>query len=454
MNHVHIADPGDVAALGYTAVMKGKLIVIGVWLMSLFFEAVGAQTSQISADSVSLYFSQVKESTEKYTDLWDRDIYGPILLVDPETRQVYANVVDEEGFLTSWNDIYTGILPKEITISNTDIHWNGKHWAMVKLPLPPHRYDRVDLITHELFHVAQSSLGFEFRREENIHLDDKEGRIYLRLEMAALREALQARRLAQAEEHLRNALIFRKYRHMLFRGSETAENNLELLEGLASYTGQMMSGRDKCELREYLLTQIAAFEQLPSFVRSFAYETVPVYGFFLYQTDNHWNKKIDTDSDLTEFFSEAFGMEMRILLQTYVKQVAEEYNGRAIAEEEQKREISHNARLDLYREKFLEAPHLEIRLGEINLSFDLQNVVPLEEDEGMVYPSIQISDQWGILTVKGGGALLRSDWRWVIVSEPLEIYDDRVIGEGWVIELNEGYFIEKTVTGDFLLSPK
>lgn len=486
MKHVHIADTGGEAALGYKAMMKGKPVVIdghmnkpapfgirflpgkwatrlsaktmqhfiGIWLMSLFFEAADAQTSQISADSVSLYFSQVKEATQKYADLWDRDIYGPILLVDPETRQVYANVADEEGFLSPGNDIYTGTLPKEITIANTDIPWNGKHWAMVKLPLPLHRYDRVDLITHELFHAAQSSLGFEFRREENIHLDDKEGRIYLRLEMAALREALQARRLAQAEEHLRNALIFRKYRHMLFRGSETAENNLELMEGLATYTGQMMSGRDKWELRDHLLTRIAAFEQLPSFVRSFAYETVPVYGFFLYQTDNHWNKKIDTDSDLTEFFSEAFGMEMRILLQTYVKQVAEEYNGRAIAEEEQKREISHNARLDLYREKFLEAPHLEIRLGEINLSFDLQNVVPLEEDEGMVYPSIQISDKWGILTVKGGGALLRSDWRWVIVSEPLEIYDDRVIGEGWVIELNEEYFIEKTVTGDFLLSPK
>jgi len=74
-------------------------------------------------------------------------------------------------------------------------------------------------------------------------------------------------------------------------------------------------------------------------------------------------------------------------------------------------------------------------------------VVPLEEGEGMVYPSIQISDKWGLLTVNGGGALLRSDWRWVIVSAPLEIYDDRVIGNGWVIELNEGYFIEKRIRG-------
>ncbi len=426
----------------------------GIWLMSLLLEVAGAHATQLPVDSISLYFSEVREATKQHADLWDKDIYGPLLIVDPETRQVYANVADKAGILKPEEGVFSGILPVEITIANTDTPWNGVHWAMVKLPLPLQKHDRVDLMTHELFHVAQSSLGFEFLRDENVHLDDKEGRIFLRLEIAALREALQARRLPQAEEHLRNALIFRKYRHLLFRGAETSENSLELMEGLATYTGQMMSGRDKWEWRNYLITRITAFEELPSYVRSFAYETVPVYGFFLYQKDNYWNKKIDTETDITVFFSDSFGMDMRIILLSYVKQLAEEYNGRVIAEEERKREISHRARLDLYREKFLESPHLEIRLGEINLSFDFQNVIPLDEDEGIVYPSIQISDQWGILTVEGGGALLRSDWRWVIVSEPLEIMGDKVTGEGWEIKLNQGYFIEKTATGDYLLSRK
>lgn len=428
--------------------------LIGIGLMSLFFESAGAQTPQISADIVSSYFSQVKEATKKYANLWDMDIYGPILIVDSETRQAYANVADKEGFLHAEDGIYIGVVPKEIPIANTDMRWSGIHWAMVKLPLPPRKEERMDLITHELFHVAQPSLGFVFRREENIHLDDREGRIYLRLEMAALSKALKARRLTHAEEHLRNALIFRKYRHLIFNGSEISENDLELMEGLATYTGQMMSGRNKWELRNYLIGRIAAFDRQPSYVRTFAYETVPVYGFFLYQKDNQWNKKVDADTDLTELFSEAFGMEMRIILQTYVKQLAEEYNGRSIVDEERARETSHRALIDLYREKFLESPHLEIRLGKINLTFDFQHAIPIDEDEGIVYPSLQISDQWGILTVEGGGALLRSDWRWVIVSEPLEIYDDRVIGEQWVIELNKGYFIEKTATGDYLLSSK
>lgn len=429
-----------------------KFIVI--WLMSMFVGAINAHYTAIFADSISLYFSQVKEATYKHKELWDRDIYGPVLIIDPDSREVYANVPDKEGFLTLKNGIYRGILPKEITIANTDFEWSGIHWAMVKMPLPGNRFDRVDLITHELFHSAQSSLGFRFQREDNIHLDHREGRIYLRLELAALKEALQSQRFTSAEEHLRNALLFRKYRHQLYRGAENAENWLELMEGLATYTGQMMSGRDKWQWREYLLKRISDFEQTPSFVRTFAYETVPVYGFFLFQKDNYWNKKIRSESNLTEVFSEAFGMDMRILLQSYVKQLAEEYNGRTIIDEEQKRELSHSARLDIYREKFIDEPHLEIKLNDMHMSFDLNNLIPLDEDEGTVYHSLQISDKWGVLTVDKGGALLRSDWRWVIVTKPLEITEKRITGEGWTIELNEGYYIEEISSGDYLISKK
>jgi hypothetical protein len=226
------------------------------------------------------------------------------------------------------------------------------------------------------------------------------------------------------------------------------------LEGLASYTGQMMSGRNKWELRNYLITRIMAFDKIPSYVRTFAYETVPVYGFFLYQKDNNWHKNLDNETDLTSLFAEAFGMDMRIILERYVNQVADEYNGRFIVDEELKREISSNARLDIYRKKFLEDPHLEIRLGEINISYDFENIIPLDEDEGIVYFTMQISDYWGILTVSGGGALLRSDWRWVIVSEPTDIKDNMVLGEGWSLVLNDGFFIEKTGSGDYLLSRK
>src|SRR5690606_10657739 len=147
-------------------------------------------------------------------------------------------------------------------------------------------------------------------------------------------------------------------------------NSLEMLEGVATYTGQFMSGRDKWQWREYLTKRIKEFDKSPSFVRSFAYETIPVYGFFLQQKDYLWNKKIDNETDLTDFFSEAFELENRILLQAYVRQVAEEYNVKKIIDEELHRVSFHTNKVDDYREKFLEQPHLEIRLEDMNMSFD------------------------------------------------------------------------------------
>jgi hypothetical protein len=119
-----------------------------------------------------------------------------------------------------------------------------------------------------------------------------------------------------------------------------------------------------------------------------------------------------------------------------------------------RRELSNNTRLDIYREKFLDSPHLEIRLEEMELAYDLHGVIPLDEDEGTVYLSIQISDRWGILRVEEGGALMRSDWRWVIVTPPLEIEGSRVIGDGWTLQLNDGYFVEETTDGIYLISRK
>ena len=100
---------------------------------------------------------------------------------------------------------------------------------------------------------------------------------------------------------------------------------------------------------------------------------------------------------------------------------------------------------------FFDLPHLEIRLEDMNMSFDPRTLIPLDEDEGIVYPTVEISDNWGILTVESGGALFRSDWRWDIVSEPLEITGNVVKGDGWSIQLNEGYSIEETPGGIYFI---
>ena len=120
-----------------------------------------------------------------------------------------------------------------MNIANTSLHWSGKDWAMVMLPLPTKKQDRINLLAHELFHKAQPSLGFLLFNTENNHLDQKDGRIYLRLELNALKKAVRSSTIKEMNMHLTNALTFRKYRYSVYPKADTTENSLELNEGIA-----------------------------------------------------------------------------------------------------------------------------------------------------------------------------------------------------------------------------
>ena len=195
-------------------------------------------------DSLANYLNELKDATKKNQNLWNINIYGPILLVNPDTRQLYSNYTDSAGLLKKNGNIYSGNLPAEINIANTAVDWSGRRWAMIMLPLPENKEVRINLLAHELFHKAQPSLGFKLFNTQNNHLDQRDGRIYLRLELEALKKALQATNDNELKTHLTNAFTFRKYRYSLYPGADTTENLLELNEGLAEYTGLIISGRN------------------------------------------------------------------------------------------------------------------------------------------------------------------------------------------------------------------
>lgn len=118
-------------------------------------------------------------------------MYGPILLINPKTRELFANCPDSNGLLKKEGLLYKGYLPEEINIANYVIHLGGRKWSMILLNLlSSKKNERINLFAHELFHCAQPSLGFEFIEGDNKHLDKKEARIYLRLELEALKKHL------------------------------------------------------------------------------------------------------------------------------------------------------------------------------------------------------------------------------------------------------------------------
>ncbi len=399
-----------------------------------------------SNDEILRYFQEINENTAQYFELWDIDLYGPILLVDQNTRFVFANYADDEGVLKEEGSIFTGYLPERVNIANTAIDWNGKRWAMIVLPLHENKQERLDWISHELFHRSQPELGFDVRNPDNNHLDEKDGRVYLRLEIKALEQALQSNKRDETLRHLTHAMIFRKYRNKLFPGSAHNENLLELNEGIATYTGIIMSGRDMMEIENHFLQFIKNFHQFPTFVRSFAYLTTPIYGYLLNQTEKFWNKEIHNDTNLTDYFISSFNISIPNDPEDTVKEIFSIYGGNRIENEENKREEDIKLKTAEYKARFIENPHLEITLEKMSISFDALNIFPLE-GLGSVYPAMRLTDSWGVLTVNDG-ALLGPNWKKVTVSKPLEIREGKVTGKGWVIDLEPGYEVVKNNDND------
>ena len=393
-----------------------------------------------SPSKLSEYFKEVSKTTFTHHALWNVDLYGPILLVDPKTRDVFANEKDSSGVLTPGSGIFTGTFPHNINVANTSIRWNGKRWAMILLPLPTGRNERLSLITHELFHCVQPTLELNTINADNNHLDKKHGRIYLRLELEALREAIQSSTLEVASPHVINAMMFRELRHQMYPDADSTENMLELNEGLAEYTGLIMSERSQKQMVEHLMKSIREFQQNKTFVRSFAYQTIPLYGFLTRKfIREFWNRDITRQTNLTSYFMRSFNVKIPIDIETYTSKVWINYNGAQISKEEQMREEDYVRFINEMTIKFIKNPHLEILLERMNVSFDPGNLIPLE-NYGTIYPNLRITDNWGVLTVEDG-ALLSADWSKVILTVPEVTNNHTVRGKGWTLELNSDRYI-------------
>ncbi|MCJ0742533.1 hypothetical protein [Pedobacter montanisoli] len=430
--------------------MKQTILIT---LLFLFTQSITAQKPQTLQSDIPIFFKEIKEATKKNTNLWGKDLYGAILLVDPQTRQLFANEPDTANILKHDRNIYTGILPNKINIANTSINWSGKRWAMIMLPLPQNKEDRINLLAHELFHSAQPSLGFTLNNPENNHLDQKDGRIYLRLELEALKKAIQSTSEKELQQHLTDALAFRNYRHTLYNGSNIMENSLELNEGIAEFTGVIVSGRNKTQATAFFTKGISNFFTNPTFVRSFAYQTIPIYGYLLYNKDKNWNKKINSKTDLTDYFTKAFNINIPTYLKKAVEKIADEYNGQTIIQEEIKREEKIKKLIADYKLKFIEQPHFEIRFEKMSVSFDPRNIMPIE-DKGTVYPNIRVTDLWGVLTVENG-ALMSPNWDKISITNPIKTEGKKIIGDGWTLDLTNAYTIEKDkISNNYKLTKK
>ena len=154
--------------------------------------------------------------------LWGRTLCGPMLVADRGSGFAVASERPPEGIFEERDGVYVGRIPDGMALANTSFDWSGHRWSSVRMPLPTDRFERLALLAHEAFHRIQPELGLEGADAMNAHLDERNGRYWLRLELHALSTALRSSGQA-ARTAARDAMLFRANRQRLYPGADTLE---------------------------------------------------------------------------------------------------------------------------------------------------------------------------------------------------------------------------------------
>lgn len=400
--------------------------------------AVAAQTP---SDSVAALTGVREFATACGRDagrLWGRTLCGPLVTVDGQTGLAVATERPPQGTFEQRGTLWIGRVPEGMQVANTAFEWDGRLWSAVRLPLPTDPYLRIRLLVHESFHRIQPDLGLNARDAINAHLDERDGRWLLRLELRAMAAALQSSGEA-ARRAVSDALLFRTQRNRLYPGSDSLENLLEVQEGLAEYTGT----RAALDATGIPLSRVAEataeFEQRPTYVRALGYGTGPLLGLLLDRYAPTWRTRIRSDG-----LSRQLGTALRFVapadLAVAVAASAGRYGGDSLALAEDVRAAGRARAVAEFRARLVDGPVIVLRADQMFRSFNPNALVPLGSN-GTVYPTGTFQADWGVLTVEQGGALVALDNREVRVPAPAAIDTSATVvqGSSWRLELRPGW---------------
>jgi hypothetical protein len=410
---------------------------------SVFAFCVYGQTGS-EFERAKKYFSEA-DSLSKIDgqSLWGTELYGPAMFVFPESRTAIANKTDQSNTFVEKNGLYIGRLPDDLPVANTAVQWDGEKWTMINWHAVSQAdfYSRNKLFFHECWHRIQDQLGIPAVMSRNKHLDALEGAVSLKLEMTALKHALLASETDLKTRHLKNALILRRQRNILF--DDNNENEFEIHEGLPEYTGYLLCGLEKKSLPLIVARQIESSLQKEGFVNSFAYITGPAYCLLYDQTGLDWQKKIVTGKTLHDVGIDFIGDKTLLNSnKTEIHEFIDYYEAEELIKNEEKRFFQQKQLADEYKRKILDSGRLIIPNNNLKFSFNPQEKQIPVEPFGIVYKTMEIRGEWGVLKITDG-VLLANDWSAFIVPAPELLNGNVFFKSGYDLKLNKEWAVEK-----------
>jgi len=403
-------------------------------------------------EKASLYFKEIEEICNRDSGkLWGQNLYGPIMFVERGTRRIVANQHDNEGLLKSKEGVYTGLYPKELLLSNAPVKFGGLQYAMVPLPEEEVDYRIKTRAIHSLFHRFQENEGVTSSPFNTTNMDEKEARLWIKLEWKALRKAINS----QGEERhlaLRDALIFRGSNRELYHKYAADENRFETFEGLPTFTYTLLCTNSPEEFKSRLFENLDRIYAMQSYARSYGIIHGALYASLLF--DKGYDlKKINTDNfDLGNAVKELYNIDLPAICRDVAGSLAVNYEIEAINKEEEKRDADIKESIHRQISTFTDKPVVFLELESPYFDFEPEDIHPLDT-LGTLYNSIRVSDNWGKLTVDKGGCLVSNNLKFIrITAKAFKADKNHISGEGWHLILNndwelvpveQNYFVRK-----------
>ncbi|MFN7106798.1 MAG: hypothetical protein ACK4MY_01120 [Brevundimonas sp.] len=404
--------------------------------LSLLSGSGAAAQSRLDPTSASMAFEHAGSLCEADQGrAWGVSLCGPMLVADPATRDFIANMDGADTPLERNGEVFKGHLPDSVPIANTAVRWNGRVWTMLLSPLPKEEPALSILLMHEAWHRVQDQIGLAAINADQPQLATEAGRVSMRLELRALSAALAATDPTERRLAMKDALTFRAWRYARFPEAQAAEDAMERHEGLAEYTGRILSRDD--EMIRHLTAHLAQGDKVRAYARSFAYYTGPAYGALLDEVSPDWKKTWDRREGLPSRLAMTLGLEVPSNDEAFAASGLR-YGAAAVQAEEAARALEQAARIATLRAALVEGSVLIAPVSGANFSFDPNKVTPLPP-EGTVYGVIRAAADWGVLQADEA-ALLSTDWSRLSVDYTDVVRtDDGVKGGGWTLTLRPGW---------------
>lgn len=358
--------------------------------------------------------------------LWNISLNAPILLIDHLKNKMYVTAIDSGKIQPLKEEEWDNKVPLANSIFD---YKGGKYVTIIHAALMNTSCEgRINLLSHEIFHLHQNDLGIKNTISVNYHMDEVQGRALLQIEMKALQHALEHDTVGLYE-----ALYIRAYRQSL--NPSNNEDLYELNEGLAEYTGVKLSAAN---MTEYVKNRLN-YNIKRGYTNAFGYLTGSAYATLLDDLYPQWKKDKDLNRGMIFLLKKVMPKYEVSIDEPELKRILDKYNYDLLLTNEKEEERSFGD-ITLYENLLKpETSKICITNNRINFTYNPQDRV-IALSSAILLRNMTLTTEWGQVNAKSGIVRL-NDWTAFYLLPPKEISSNVIKGDEYEIELNRGWKI-------------